>query len=163
MDAQICNLRFGFLKSQFLYFEVLVVEAIEQEVQKIRNNRFSSFGFQKLHKVVVGGRKELYKNFSYHTDSWLFHIQQFNMIVKIFNNFSAQPVKTTSGRITVGNEVLTYLFPFLMHGIDRTRYSLVWSQAIHTFHENISEYNGIHSAYSEWRSQLKARMLFQSA
>ena len=45
-------------------FEVLIVEAVEQEVEKIRNNCFGAFTFQKLCQMIVGSRKEFNKDFS---------------------------------------------------------------------------------------------------
>ena len=74
LDTKIAECGFGFLKSKFFYLEVLVIEAIKQEVQKIRNNSFGTFTFQKFYKIVVCRRKEFDKNFSNNTDTRFLNI-----------------------------------------------------------------------------------------
>ncbi len=60
---------FFLFESKLFHLEVLVVEAVEQEVQKIRNNCLGSFAFQKIYQVVVGCRKEFDKDFSNDTNT----------------------------------------------------------------------------------------------
>ena len=62
------------LKAQFLMLEVLVVEAVEKEIQKIWYDCFGSFIFQKLYKVVVCSWKEFDKNLSDNADTRLLYI-----------------------------------------------------------------------------------------
>ena len=82
-DSKVVQAVSDFLANpRFSYFEILVIEAVEQEVQKIRNNSLSTFGFQKVYQMVVGSRQEFYQDFTNNTDTRLFDIQKFD-IVKI--------------------------------------------------------------------------------
>ena len=64
----------GLLHAQVRHFEVLVIEAVEQEVQKIRHDGLGSFALQQLYQIVVGGREELDKDLAYHAYPGLFNI-----------------------------------------------------------------------------------------
>ena len=55
--------------------EVLVVEAVEQEVQEIRDNSFGSFTFQEVYQVVIGSRKEFDENFADNADTRFLNVQ----------------------------------------------------------------------------------------
>ena len=74
-DTKISCCGFFLFESKLFYLEILVVEAVEQEVQKIWNNSFGSFTFQKVYQVVVGCRKEFNKNLSYDTDTRFFNVK----------------------------------------------------------------------------------------
>ena len=74
-DTKISCCGFFLFESKLFYLEVLVVEAVEQEVQKIRNNCLGSFAFQKIYQVVVGCRKEFDKDFSNDTNTRFLYIK----------------------------------------------------------------------------------------
>ena len=52
-EAKICDGCLGFLESKLFNLEILVVEAVADKVDKIRNNRFCPFCLQKICQVVV--------------------------------------------------------------------------------------------------------------
>ena len=58
-----------FLRTQIFGLEVLVVEAVEQEVQQIRHDSLSTFGFQKFYQMVVGSREEFYQDLANDADT----------------------------------------------------------------------------------------------
>ena len=70
-NARLCDEGRLSAGSQMLRLVDLVVEAVEHEVQKIRNYRFRAFRFQKLHQMVVGGRRELHQNLAHNADARL--------------------------------------------------------------------------------------------
>ena len=49
------------------HLEILIVEAVQKEVQKIWNDSFGAFTLQKIHQMIIGGREEFYQNFSNYT------------------------------------------------------------------------------------------------
>ena len=161
-DSKVTEHFLLFGKSKFLYFECLIIEAVVQEVQKIRNNCLSTFAFQKVYQMVVGCRQELNQDFTNNTNTRFFDIQKFD-IIKIFNDLATYFLKLMSGWITIGHKISAAFFPFLMHSVNGTRYSLVWTETIYTFHENISEYNCIYTADNQWSGDLESRITFQSA
>ena len=64
-EAKICDGCLGFLESKLFNLEILVVEAVADKVDKIRNNRFCPLCLQKICQVVVGSRQELDKDLTY--------------------------------------------------------------------------------------------------
>ena len=71
-------------------FEVLIVEAVEQEVEKIRNNCFGAFAFQKLCQMIVGSRKEFNKDFSNDSNTRFLNVECLyiiKIIDDLFTNF----------------------------------------------------------------------------
>ena len=73
-ETKICDGCLGFLESKLFNFEILVVEAVADKVDKIRNNRFCPLCLQKICQVVVGSRQELDKDLTYDTNARLFLI-----------------------------------------------------------------------------------------
>ncbi len=98
--AKISCCGFFLLRIQAFHLEVLVVEAVEQEVSKIRNNCFGSFLFQKIYQVVVGCGRNLTR-ISPTTPTRGFFISSNSMIVKIFNDLTAETFEFTSAWIAV--------------------------------------------------------------
>ena len=82
----------GFLKSKIIDLEILIVEAVGHEVDQVRYYRFSTFGFQKLCKVIVCSRKEFNQNLTYNTNTRLLLITDRDGI-KIVNHFPAHFLK----------------------------------------------------------------------
>ena len=82
----------GFLKSKIIDLEILIVEAVGHEVDQIRYYRFSTFGFQKLCKVIVCSRKEFNQDLTYNTNTRLLLITDRDGI-EIVNHFPAHFLK----------------------------------------------------------------------
>ena len=87
-ETKICDGCLGFLESKLFNLEILVVEAVADKVDKIRNNRFCPFCLQKICQVVVGSRQELDKDLTYDTNARLFLIGDRDRI-KIMDHLTA--------------------------------------------------------------------------
>ena len=74
-DTKISCCGFFLVESKLFNLEVLVVEAVEQEVQEIRDNSFGSFTFQEVYQVVIGSRKEFDENFADNADTRFLNVQ----------------------------------------------------------------------------------------
>ena len=74
-DTKISCCGFFLFESKLFNLEVLVVEAVEQEVQEIRDNGFGSFTFQEVYQVVIGSRKEFDENFADNADTRFLNVQ----------------------------------------------------------------------------------------
>ena len=71
-----------------LYLEVRIVEAVTEEVDQIRDNRFRAFTLKQLRQMVVSRRKELNKNLADNTDTRFLFIGDRN-VVEIANHRAA--------------------------------------------------------------------------
>ncbi len=110
LDTKIANGGFGFLHSKFFYFEVLIIEAIEQEVQKIRNNSFGAFAFQQDLPDGCWPPGRNFTRISPTTPTRGFFISNSLMLLsKSSNNLTAQFLEFTSGRISVRDRSLCRL------------------------------------------------------
>ena len=69
--GQIGQINGLFLAAQVLPFKCTVVEAVEEEVHKIRHDAFRALGFKELDDVVVCKRREFYEDLSDDSDSRL--------------------------------------------------------------------------------------------
>ena len=94
-----------FFHAKLFCLEVGIVEAVQQEVHQIRNNRFSTLCFQKVYQMVVGSGQEFYQNFADHTNFGLALIGD-GQIVEIVDDVSAQLLELPDGRIGAGKEGL---------------------------------------------------------
>ena len=162
-DAQVPDKGFGFLHPQVGYLEVLVVEAVEQEVQKIRNYRLSALALQKLHQIVVGGGQEFHQDLAHHAYPWFFDIQKFNVVVKVCDNLLAEFLEPAPGWMRSGHKFCAHLLPFLMHGVHGARHCLVGPQPVYAFHKDIAEYGGVKPPQYQGRGNLESRVALQSA
>ncbi len=88
---------FGFLlKPRLSALKLCVVEAVEQEVHKIRDNSFGTFGFQQVCQIVVGCRKEFDKNLTDYANTRLFNIKYVD-IVKVIDDLTAHLLEFSHG------------------------------------------------------------------
>ena len=81
------------------HLKVLVIEAVQKEVQKIWHYCLCALTFQQLHQIVVGGRQEFHQNLTDHPHTGFFYIQKLNVFIEILNNLFAEPLEPVSGRI----------------------------------------------------------------
>ena len=160
-DSKISCCCFGLLHSQMGNFEVLIVEAVEQEVEKIRNNCFGAFTFQKLCQMIVGSRKEFNKDFSNDSNTWLLDIKCLD-IIKIIDDLFTKLLKSLTGWISFGHKLLNNFSPFAVNLICSSRYGLIRTHTVNAFHKDISEYCCVDSAENQCRRKFESRIIFQS-
>ena len=67
-DSGISKEGAGFFHAKLFCLEVGIVEAVQQEVHQIRNNRFSTLCFQKVYQMVVGSGQEFYQDLADHAN-----------------------------------------------------------------------------------------------
>ena len=107
----------GFLAaSQMLCLINLVIEAVEHEIQQVRNHGFCALRFQQFHQMVVGSRSEFHQDFPDDADPRFRRIRNRDS-VKIFNDLTAHPEKLGDAGAFRDEERLTLLRPFPMTGI----------------------------------------------
>ena len=70
-------------------FEVLIIEAVLQEVDQVRYDSLCALCLQQVYQMVVRCREEFYKDLSDDADSWLFDIQCLD-IVKVMDDITAE-------------------------------------------------------------------------
>ena len=63
-----------------LYLEVRIVEAVTEEVDQIRDNRFRAFTLKQLRQMVIRRRKELNENLADNTNARFLLIRNRNMV-----------------------------------------------------------------------------------
>lgn len=101
----------GLLLAQMLCLEIVVVEAVKQEVHQIRHHGFRSFGFQKLYDMVICQGREFDKDFSYDSYLWLFDIPSLQT-VKIADDSLDVPAKLHHSCRALGQEAIQRFFHF---------------------------------------------------
>ena len=144
------------------HFEVLVVEAVLHEVDKVGNDRLSAFRLQQVYQVVVGSRKEFYKDLANHAHARFFDIQDLN-VVEIRDDVAAELFEFPAGRIALGYELLNDADPFAVYGVGRAGNRLVGAHPVHAFHEDVAEYRGVCDAHRQREGDLESRVGLQAA
>ena len=162
-DPKVAHGRLGFFHAKMRYLEVLVVETVQQEIQKIRNHCLCAFAFQKFHQVVVGCRQEFYKDLADYAYSWFLNIQKFDVVVKVSDDLPAQLFEPPSGGVALGEEVCADFFPLCVHGVGGAWDRLIRTDPVYAFHENVSKYRGVDAPESQHWCDLKSWIVFQSA
>ena len=120
--------------AKIFVFVIVVVEAVLEEVQQIRHNRFGSFCLQKLYQVVVGRWEELNKNLANDTNTWLLYIFIQRHVVEVFDDIMYQ---FTESATAIFHATDGCMFPFVVQLIDRSLYLLVWTSLVYNAHEVI--------------------------
>ena len=103
-----------FLHAQFLCFEIVVIEAVEEEVQQIRNNSLCTFGFQKISQIVVCHRHEFYKNLAYDTYLRFLDIPSWKHIKVMYDLTTELFVFPMTDHLCGRYIVCNLLYPFFM-------------------------------------------------
>ena len=62
-----------------------IIETVKEEINQIGHNSFSTLCFNYIDYLIVCGRMEFHKNFSYKAYSWFFHINK-RQFIKFFND-----------------------------------------------------------------------------
>lgn len=140
-------------------FEVLIVEAVEQEIKKIRNNCLSPFAFKKLCQMIVGSRKEFNQDFSNDSNTRFLNVECLD-IIKIIDDIFTKFLESLTGRIAFGYKLLNNFSPFTVNLICGSRYGLVRTHTVNTFHKDISEYCCVDSTKNQCRRKFKSRVIF---
>ena len=161
-QAKVCNGCLGLFEAKFLNLEVLVVEAVADKVNKVRNNRFCAFCFQKICQMVVGSRQELDKDLTYDTNARFFLIGDRDGI-KIVNHFTAHFFEGTMADAAACYKGNGALLPDLVLAVYDTFFQLVRTHAVYTFHQDIAEYSTVNDTFDQRQSQLESRIALQSA
>ena len=126
-----------------LGLKVAVVEGIQQEIHQIRHNCLGALGFQQLHNVVVGQRREFHKDFPYNAHLWLLYIQPWES-VKIADNPLYIASEFYHGGIFLGQGGNAAGLPFHVKGIGTAWLCLIGPGGIKHPHEDIPVHNGLH-------------------
>ena len=66
---EVVNVCGGFLFAKVFCLEVCIVQAVHEEIQKIRTDCLGTLGLQKLYQIVVGKRQELHKDLADNTNA----------------------------------------------------------------------------------------------
>ena len=122
--------------AQIFIFIITVVEAVHEEIKQIRHNSFSTFRFQQINQMVVGRWKELYKDLSNDTNSWLLDVKKRESIEVMYDSIDILFKSCCASCFF--QCLFTDFFPFLMDRICRSRFFLVWSCMVKTTHEDIT-------------------------
>ena len=138
-----------------LGLEVAVVEAVQQEVHKIRHYSLGTFFFKQFHYMVVCKRREFNKDFSDYTYSWLFDIESWK-IIKVFYNASDISLELTEVRLSYRQRVNYTISPLLMQSVCSSFFLFIRSCSIQNPHKEIAVYYSLHSLYYHGRSHLKS-------
>lgn len=141
-ETKICDGCLGFLESKLFNLEVLVVEAVADKVNKVRNNRFCAFCFQKICQMVVGSRQELDKDLTYDTNARLFLIGDRDRI-KIMDHLTAHFFEGTMADAAACYEGNDALLPDFVLAVYDTLFQLIRTHAIYAFHQDITEYGTV--------------------
>ena len=141
--------------------KVLVIEAVEQEVHKIRHHGFSPFFFKEFNNVVVGKRRELYEDFSYDSNLRLFFRGKWN-IVKVSNNTLYILTELKKRDALLGKAFLTDFLPFLMHGFCGPGLQFIRSCGIEKTHKEVSVNHTLQGSCKKRNRHLKARSGFHA-
>ena len=139
--------------------KVLVVEAVEQEIHKIRHHGFSPLFFKKLHNMVVGKRRELYKDFSYDSNLRLFFRGEWN-IVKVTDNALYILTELKKRNALLGKAFLTDFLPFLMYRFRCTGLQFIRSCGIEKTHKEVSIDHTLQGSCKKRNCDFKARSGF---
>ena len=139
----------------------LVIETVQKKVDQIRNDRLCTFGFEKLHQMIVGRRCEFNQNFPDDADTGFFLVCD-RYRIKFPNHFTAYFAEGKVVHMFFGYELTAYRKPFFMNGIDGTGCLFVGAHAVDTAHENIPEYGAVSEAEKQIRIQVEARIAFNS-
>ena len=83
-------------------------------------------------------------------------------MIKVLDNLATEFGKTKISRILQAQEFNTFLFPFFMHGIGRTRSGLIRAHTVKTTHKDITKDNTIHPLGQQWKCDLETWLFFQS-
>ena len=68
-DQEVVDVCGGFLFAKVFCLEVCIVQAVHEEIQKIRTDCLGTLGLQKLYQIVVGKRQELHKDLADNTNA----------------------------------------------------------------------------------------------
>ena len=92
LDAEQRIARGLFAHAKLVCLELVVVQAVEQEVEKIRYDRLCALGFEQLREVVVRLGVELDEDLSDDADARLFHVPA-GQFIEFFDDLAAHPVE----------------------------------------------------------------------
>lgn len=81
-----------FAHAEFFCLELVVVQAVEQKVEKIRYDRLSALGFKQLGEVIVRLGMELDEDLTDDTDTRLFHVPA-GQFIEFLDDLAAHPVE----------------------------------------------------------------------
>ena len=144
-----------------LCLEIVVVEAVKQEVHQIRHHGFRSFGFQKLYDMVICQGREFDKDFSYDSYLWLFDIPSLQT-VKIADDSLDVPAKLHHSCRALGQGGDTAFLPFFMERICASRNCFIRSGRVENPHKDIAVYHRLHSLCKQRKGDGKARIGFHA-
>ena len=96
---------------RFSALKLRVVEAVEQEVNQIRHDSFSTLGFQQIYQMVVGSRQEFYQDLAYNADSRFLLIRN-RQVIEVMDDIAAELLELSDEYGCFGrDEVLCRLLP----------------------------------------------------
>ena len=95
-DAQIAQPGGLLAHTQLLSLEVGVVEAVEEEVQKIGNDSLCSLAFQQIHQIVVGCGQKFDEDLADDADPGLL-LTGDGQAVKVFDDLPAELLELSVG------------------------------------------------------------------
>ena len=148
--------------TQVFLLEIIIIEAVEEEVGQVRNDGLGSFGFEKFHQVIVGGRQELHENFADDADPGLSLIRDGQGVEIMYDVPAHLPVFGVGENLVIRNEVNDPLLPFLMELVGRARHFLIRADPEEAAHEDVTELQGVEAVLNELGRDGKARVLLEA-
>ena len=111
--------------------------------------------------MIVSSRKEFNKDFSNDSNTRFLNVECLD-IIKIIDDLFTKLLKSLTGRISFGYKFLNNFSPFVVNLICSSRYGLIRTHTVNTFHKDISEYCCVDSAENQCRRKFESRIIFQS-
>ena len=147
---------------QILILEVLVVEAVEQEVHEIRHDGLGTLALQELHDLVVGQRGELHQNFADDAHLRLLQTLLQRKLVEI-----ADDAPDDLAELLHPGLLLLYcgnadLLPLFVEGVGRAGHQLVGTGGIEHPHEDIAVDHCLQGLGQERQTDAEARRLLHA-
>ena len=145
--------------TQILRLEVGVIQAVEHEVQKVRHHSLRALRFQKFHQMIVGVRKELYKNLTDNADTRTPLISN-RKGVKIPDD-----LLYISPELTVAcllQRLDTALFPYFVQMVGGPLHLLVRADTVEHPHEQVAVDHGLQHTDQKRRGDLEALVLLNA-
>ena len=161
-ETKICDGCLGFLESKLFNLEILVVEAVADKVDKIRNNRFCPSASRRSARWLLAAGRNLTR-ISPTIPTRGFFSSEIGIVSKSWTISRHIFLKVPWLTLLPVTKAMTRCSPDFVFAVYDTLFQLVRTHAIYAFHQDITEYGTVNDAPDQRQCQLKARVALQSA